>query len=88
MKTILSALLLTGAVGLVANPSPADAQGSGDDLEYQAVRCAREAEASCNQAFPPSDWRLVAVRGWCYMIRTAICMQSGEETQLEGTGSI
>ena len=85
MKAMIGVLLLTGAVGLVANPTPADAQGTGDDLEYQVVRCAREAEESCDKAFPPNDWRLVAVRGWCYMIRTALCLQSGEGSQLEGS---
>ena len=83
MKRLIGALLLTGVVGMVANPMPADAQGTGDDLEYQAVRCAREAEASCNEDFPPSDWRLIAIRGWCYIIRTGICLGSGEESQLE-----
>lgn len=84
MTRLIGVLLTLGVVGTVANPAPADAQGS--DLEYETVRCANEAVASCDQDFPPNDWRLVAARGWCYMIRTAQCLGSDEDTTptLEG----
>lgn len=77
MKAWIGALLLTGMVGLVANPAPADAQGT--DFEHRAVKCANEAEDTCNEDFPPNDWRLIAIRGWCYTIRTAMCIGSDEE---------
>lgn len=76
MTKWIGVLLLTGTVGLVARPAPADAQGT--DLEHRAVKCANEAEGSCNEDFPPTDWRLIAIRGWCYTIRTALCVGSGE----------
>jgi hypothetical protein len=37
------------------------------------LKCVQEAIADCDKQFPPSDYYLVAIRGWCYMIGTAIC---------------
>lgn len=81
MTNWIGVLLLTGAVGLVASATPADAQGTDDNLEYRAVKCANDAESSCNDDFPPNDWRTIAIRGWCYTIRTAMCLGSGEDPQ-------
>jgi len=40
------------------------------------LKCTEEAIADCDARFPPSDWRLIAIRGWCYMIGTGICQAS------------
>ena len=37
------------------------------------LRCVQEAIADCDARFPPSDYRNIAIRGWCYMIGTGIC---------------
>lgn len=36
-------------------------------------KCVQESIADCDARFPPSDWRLIAIRGWCYMIGAGIC---------------
>ena len=36
-------------------------------------KCVIEAVKECDQRFPPTDRYNVAIRGWCYMITTAIC---------------
>lgn len=40
------------------------------------LKCVEEAIADCDGRFPPSDYRNIAIRGWCYMIGTAICKAS------------
>ena len=37
------------------------------------LKCMEEAIADCDARFPPHDYYLVAVRGWCYMIGTGMC---------------
>jgi hypothetical protein len=37
------------------------------------LRCMEEAIADCDSRFPPTDYRNIAIRGWCYMIGTGIC---------------
>lgn len=37
------------------------------------MQCMIAAVRECDAQFPPSDFRNVAIRGWCYMINTAIC---------------
>ena len=59
---LVSALALLGSV-------PA---AKADDLG----KCLIEAVADCDRMFPPSDYYLVAIRGYCYMINTAICKAS------------
>jgi hypothetical protein len=61
------AALVAGAIGLLPSPQPADAQGS----KFQ--KCVRQAIYTCDEDFDPDSEILVAVRGWCYMIRGGIC---------------
>lgn len=56
-------LLFGWTTALMLAATPGDARAS----------CLTEAIQSCNADFPASDWRLVAIRGWCYMIRGGIC---------------
>jgi hypothetical protein len=35
--------------------------------------CITEAVESCNGDFPPTAKELVAIRGWCYLIRAGMC---------------
>jgi hypothetical protein len=37
------------------------------------LRCMEEAIGDCDARFPPHDYYLVAIRGYCYIIGTAIC---------------
>lgn len=39
--------------------------------------CLLEAVHTCAAEFPASDWRMVAIRGWCYMIRSGVCKLGG-----------
>jgi hypothetical protein len=38
--------------------------------------CMIESVRECDARFPPSDYRNVSIRGWCYMITTGICTAS------------
>jgi hypothetical protein len=35
--------------------------------------CLIEAVRSCNEDFPSTQKELVAIRGWCYLIRAGLC---------------
>lgn len=62
LKPLLAAALLAG--GALASPvAPVRAE---EDCTTQAVK-------DCNKEFPPSDYYLIAIRGWCYMVHIAIC---------------
>ena len=65
MKRLFLALSLVGALGVLPAPTPADAT--------VAEGCLSEAIASCNEDFPGDSDRLLAIRGWCYMIRWGWC---------------
>lgn len=56
---------LVAALALVGRPTPATATS--------VIKCMIEAVGECDGRFPPSDYRNVAIRGWCYMIYTGIC---------------
>jgi hypothetical protein len=57
---LVSALALLGSA-----PAAARAQGW--------LKCMEQAIAECDRQFPATDYRNIAIRGWCYMINTAIC---------------
>jgi len=57
-------LLVTG-LALVGRPAPARATN--------VIKCMLEAVADCDKQFPPGDYYNASIRGWCYMIGTAIC---------------
>ncbi len=68
MKALMTSLLLAGAVAMVPNPQPADAQ---DD---KLAKCLAEAVSTCDEEFEGWDPYMTAVRGYCYMIRTGMCL--------------
>jgi hypothetical protein len=70
MRRLFSIALLSGFIGLLPNPQPVDAQRQQDG---KLRRCLQEAVESCDEDFEPNDEKMVAIRGWCYMIRGAIC---------------
>jgi hypothetical protein len=60
----------SGVIGLLPHPLPAGAQ---DQKESKLRRCLQEAIASCDEDFGGETEYMVAIRGWCYMIRGGIC---------------
>ncbi|HXY18413.1 MAG TPA: hypothetical protein VEH83_00280 [Gemmatimonadales bacterium] len=63
-----SPFVLVSALALLGGPAPARATN--------VIKCMIEAVADCDARFPPSDYHLVAIRGWCYMITTGMCAAS------------
>ncbi|UCD24725.1 MAG: hypothetical protein JSW51_02065 [Gemmatimonadota bacterium] len=70
MRRLLAIALASGLIGLLPNPRPADAQQEEDG---KLKKCLQEAVKECDEDFKPEDHKMVAIRGWCYMIRGAIC---------------
>jgi hypothetical protein len=60
MRKLMLAAALTGGA-LLGTPQAARAD------------CLIEAVDSCNGDFPASQKELVAIRGWCYLIRAGMC---------------
>ena len=56
---------LVAGLALVGRPTPATAT--------TLIRCLIDSVAECDARFPPSDYRNVSIRGWCYIITTGIC---------------
>jgi hypothetical protein len=67
MTRLLIALALAGAVGMLPQPVPADAQS-------KTQSCLDKAVESCDKDFPGGDPETVAIRGYCYIIRTSLCL--------------
>lgn len=70
MKQIITAMVMVGALGMLPNPTPADAG------IFKLVKCMSESVKSCDRDFEGNSPEMVAIRGWCYMIRTGICMKT------------
>jgi hypothetical protein len=68
MKHLIASALLAGVVAMLPHPVPADAREK-DKLD----KCLFEAVQSCDRDFQGNDIYTVAARGYCYMIRTAMC---------------
>ncbi len=66
MKRFLTIAVFTAAVAMLPNPAPADAQG--------LKACLQEAVSSCRSDFPGAGVYESALRGWCYVIRSALCL--------------
>ena len=66
MRRLILAGLLAGAIGMLPNPQPADAA-------EELGRCAIRAVKSCDDDFPNDSPELIAIRGYCYMIRMGMC---------------
>lgn len=69
MKRLITTAAITAAIALLPSPAPADAAA--------AATCLRDSVESCDGDFPGGDPYTAAIRGWCYMIRIAICEASG-----------
>lgn len=65
MRRAMITALLAGAVGMLSEPVPADAQ--------KLTRCLLEAIDSCDGHFGGGDPKVAALRGWCYIIRGGWC---------------
>ncbi len=63
MKRLVVSLAVVGALWLLPNPEPADAQ------KY----CLADAIASCDEDFPGGGIYESAIRGYCYMFRWFWC---------------
>ncbi|HXY70370.1 MAG TPA: hypothetical protein VEH62_13045 [Gemmatimonadales bacterium] len=63
-----SLFVLVSALALLGSPAPAHAKN--------VIWCMLEAVSECDSRFPPTDYRNVSIRGWCYMITTGICAAS------------
>jgi hypothetical protein len=70
MRRLLAVVLLTALIGFLPQPQPVDAQEKEDG---KLKKCLQEAVKECDEDFEPNDERMIAIRGWCYMIRGAIC---------------
>ncbi len=61
MKKLVLTLATVGALGMAPAPAPADATPMSCDV-VGAVN-------SCNSDFSADTEYLIAIRGWCYLIR-------------------
>lgn len=66
MKRLLTIAGLLGVLWVFPNPTTATAETTTD-------RCLDEAIRSCDDEFGGDDRFTIAIRGWCYIIRTGIC---------------
>ena len=66
MKKAILTLVL--GLALLGRPAPARAEN--------VMRCMLQAISDCDASFPNTEYHLVAIRGWCYMIATGICAAS------------
>ena len=63
MKRTIYALV--SALALLGSAPPVKADS--------VLKCIIESNADCDRRFPPSDYYLIAIRGWCYVIGAGIC---------------
>ncbi len=66
MKKLILTMATVGALGMAPAPVPADAATAGDCLLDAYYSCSAESSASTSEY-------LIAIRGWCYLIRWGIC---------------
>lgn len=66
MKRLITMAGLLGALWVFPNPTTATAATA-------AYGCLDEAIQSCDDEFGGNDRFTIAIRGWCYIIRTGIC---------------
>ena len=58
-KVLLSTMLIAGAFASAPRPARAD--------------CLIDAVNSCNEDIGNNQKELIAIRGWCYLIRAGLC---------------
>jgi hypothetical protein len=68
MKRLIVAAALCGIIGLLTHPRIASRE------ETVIHSCLREAVRLCDEDLDLNDGLSVAVRGWCYAIRSAFCL--------------
>ncbi len=66
MRKLILTVGMVGALGTLPAPRPADATVAGS--------CMDEVIGQCDEDFPNTSERLIAIRGWCYLIRGAWCL--------------
>ena len=67
MRKLILTMATVGALGMAPAPVPADAATAGGGLV--------DAWHTCDRDFPSSESEeLIAIRGWCYLIRWGICL--------------
>jgi hypothetical protein len=66
MQRIVSAVVLAGTIGALPRSAPVKEAESWNE-------CAHEAIQSCNPALRGDAPERVALRGWCYAVRTGRC---------------
>ena len=66
MRRLIMSAAVVGTLVLLPRPVPADA-------ETVAKKCLEEAIESCDRDFQGNTPEMVAIRGYCYMIRAAMC---------------
>ncbi len=69
MKKFLLGAPPAVTIGLMPNPAPADAR----QRSQTHKPCLQEAVEDCSGEFVGSHHYTIAIRGWCYIIRSAIC---------------
>ena len=67
MRKLILTMATVGALGMAPAPVPADAATAGDCLLDSYYSCSSEFSASTSE-------NLIAIRGWCYLIRWGICL--------------
>jgi hypothetical protein len=68
MKRLIMGAVLAGVVTMLPNPTPADAR------QDKLAKCLAEAITSCDRDLAGNDIYLAAARGYCYMLRTGMCL--------------
>ncbi len=66
MRKLMLAMVTVGTLGTMPAPRPADAT--------VAVSCMDGVIAGCDEDFSTDNYYLIAIRGWCYMIRGGWCL--------------
>lgn len=69
MKRLMLTMAVVGTLGMAPAPVPADAATAA------AADCLVDSWHSCDSDFPSSSSEeLIAIRGWCYLIRWGLCL--------------
>lgn len=66
MRKLILTMATVGALGMAPAPVPADAAVADDCLLDSYYSCSSEFSASTSEY-------LIAIRGWCYLIRWGLC---------------
>jgi hypothetical protein len=66
MRKLILSMATVGALGMAPAPVPADATMAGG--------CLDDVINECDDDFSADSEYLIAIRGWCYIIRSAWCL--------------